>query len=128
MGRRILVADDNIDTRQILRALLTRSGYDVFLACDGREALNEFERVHPDLALIDVMMPELSGLEVCRAVKSIPHLRSVPVVIITAKTDASLKEESRSAGADAVLIKPFNPREIVGTIRKYFPPGSEERN
>ena len=113
---RILVADDLVENVDLLRRLLTREGYQVLVACDGEEALALVLREQPDLVLLDVLMPGMSGFEVCRLIKQSTETRFIPVVLVTALRDIEPRLEGINAGADDFLTKPFNAQELKARV------------
>ena len=114
---RILVADDVPDNIDLVIESLDGLPYEIITAVDGQEAVQKFKTGIPDLALLDVMMPKLSGIEVCRYIKATAARRFVPVVLLTAKTASEAKVEGLDAGADDYLTKPFDPFELQARIR-----------
>jgi diguanylate cyclase (GGDEF)-like protein len=112
----ILYADDHEEMRLMVKALLTSSGHEVGLVPDGRAALDAVQEREPDLLLLDVMMPRLSGLEACRAVKSNPFTARIPVLMLTAEGEIESKVEGFEAGADDYLAKPFDARELRARV------------
>jgi PleD family two-component response regulator len=112
----LLFADDNEDMRQMVRALLQPSGHEVGLAPDGPSALESIAQREPDLLLLDVDMPRMSGFEVCRLVKNNPFTSRIPVLMLTAEGDIDSKVEGFEAGADDYLAKPFDPRELRARV------------
>lgn len=120
MPKQILIIDDNEDTCQILTRLLTREGYGVTLAKNGKEGLQKSEHSPPDLILLDVMLPEINGFEVCRTIKDSPPLRSIPIFIMSAGIGPALQAQSLNIGAEAFLTKPLRPHELAAKIRGYF--------
>ena len=113
----VLVVDDEPGNVQLLKTLLTREGYSVVTACDGQEALEMVASAHPDLVLMDVMMPKLSGYAVCQEIKRNPATRLTPVVLITALHERERKIEGINAGADDFLTKPVDPHELKARAR-----------
>jgi diguanylate cyclase (GGDEF)-like protein len=113
----ILYADDHEEMRLMVRALLTSSGHEVGLVADGRAALDAVQEREPDLLLLDVMMPRLSGLDACRAVKSNPFTARIPVLMLTAEGEIESKVEGFEAGADDYLAKPFDARELRARVQ-----------
>ena len=109
----ILVVDDVAANRDLLEGYLVDLGYEVRQARDGREALDLTEAKEPDLVLLDIAMPRIDGLEVCRRLKTHPTRRLVPVVLITAATDRATKLKGLEAGADEFLTKPFDAQELL---------------
>ncbi len=114
---RVLVVDDLEANRRLLTALLEPLGYEILIAADGREALKQAERHPPDLILLDVMMPEVDGLEVCARLKSDPRTRLIPIVVITALHGEPEKLRAIEVGADDFLNKPFSKAELMARVR-----------
>lgn len=111
----IMIVDDISANIDILMELL--GGYEVSVAIDGTTAI-ELARTRPiDLILLDIVMPNLSGLEVCRTLKADPQTRSIPIIFITAKTDENSIEEAYDAGGDDYVSKPFKPREVLARVK-----------
>jgi putative two-component system response regulator len=114
---KVLVVDDEASNVRLLQALLTREGYDVVTACDGEEALGMVASVGPDLVVMDVLMPKLSGYDVCERIKQNPKTRLTPVVLITALDGREDKIRGINAGADDFLTKPVDPHELRARAR-----------
>jgi DNA-binding response OmpR family regulator len=112
----ILLADDEETLRILVHATIEDSGYAILEAADGKAALALALHYRPDLLVLDWMMPRLSGLDVLRAVRANPDLAHVPVIMLTARGQASDRELGKTAGADAYLVKPFSPLELLETI------------
>lgn len=115
-GAKILVADDNEGQRMLLEMLLSAGGHEVHTVEDGREALEYLKTETPDLAVLDVAMPHITGIDVCHRMKRVPRLKSVPVVILTGLTDERTKEMARMARADAVVTKPLEGKDFRATV------------
>ena len=113
---RVLVADDTESVRALFRKLLLAEGHDVIAVQDGAEALDAIEKQHPDIVLLDVQMPRLDGLEVCRRLKSDPATRLTPVVLVTGQSDMSDRIKGIEAGADEFLTKPVHPHELRARV------------
>ncbi|HET6866333.1 MAG TPA: response regulator [Solirubrobacteraceae bacterium] len=113
----ILVADDEEDLRELVTYRLSRSGYQVIGAGDGQEALELAAARTPDLMVLDVMMPKLDGYELTRRVRAEAALRSIPVILLTARSQESDIDRGFEVGADDYLKKPFNPDELVARVR-----------
>jgi len=113
----ILVADDEEDLRELVTYRLTRSGYQVIGAGDGLQALELAAERTPDLMVLDVMMPKLDGYELTRRVRAEAALRSIPVILLTARSQESDIDRGFEVGADDYLKKPFNPDELVARVR-----------
>jgi DNA-binding response OmpR family regulator len=113
VGATVLVADDERSTADLAKLYLGKEGYRVETATDGQEALDKAHEVHPDLVILDIMMPTLDGWEVCRRLRK---ERDTPIIILTARTSAVDKITGLELGADDYITKPFNPRELVARV------------
>lgn len=116
----ILVAEDLAGQRMVLDMLLSVEGYEVHMVEDGAEALEWLRDNTPDLAILDVRMPRLGGLEVCARMKRVSRLKDVPVLILTALKDAATLEASRMAAADAIIHKPLEGKDFRETIKSLL--------
>jgi len=112
----VLIAEDNPDMRALLSMILSRE-FRVRVASNGREALEALRESEPDLVLSDVMMPEVSGIELCKAIKECPETQAIPVVLVTSKAEREMKIEGLERGADDYVTKPFHPRELLARVR-----------
>lgn len=115
-SRLVLVAEDETDTARLVQLHLERRGWRVLLAPDGMTALDETVRVKPNLVILDVMMPRMDGLEVCRLLKSSPQTRHIPVLMLTALAELENKREGYRCGADEYMTKPFSLRELLDRV------------
>ena len=113
----ILVADDEASIRRILETRLSMEGYKVLPAADGIEALEIFESQHPDLIVLDVMMPKLDGYGVCQAVRKVSR---VPIIMLTALSDVTDRISGLEMGADDYMVKPFSSKELESRIRSIL--------
>jgi len=111
----VLIADDDPDIRMLVRLRLERSGYSVVAASDGLEALALAADCRPDLAILDVSMPHLSGVEVTRALRE--RAQHLPVILLTARAREADVAEGVEVGADAYVTKPFSPQELETRVR-----------
>ncbi|GAA5183375.1 response regulator transcription factor [Rugosimonospora acidiphila] len=118
MGQAILVVDDDPTVSDVVRRYLERAGYDVTLAGDGPAALTEFGRRQPDLVVLDLMLPGIDGLEVCRRLRS--RADEVPIVMLTALGEESDRVLGLQLGADDYVTKPFSPRELVLRVQSVL--------
>ncbi len=113
MDETVLIVEDEPDVVDLLRYHLRRAGFTVLVANSGPQGLDAVRASLPDVVVLDLMLPGLSGLEVCRAIKSDPALASVPVLMLTAKSEAKDRVKGLETGADDYVVKPFSPKEVV---------------
>ena len=111
---KIVVIDDEQSVREVVRAYLEKDGFTVFVAADGRDGLKLAERHQPDLIVLDLMLPDVSGEEICRDIRG---RSDVPILMLTAKASEDERIEGLLLGADDYLVKPFSPRELVARVR-----------
>lgn len=119
-GATVLVVDDIAANARLLQRLLARDGHHVLFAQDGEEALERVRRDHPDLVIMDVIMPTLDGFETCRRLKSDPETRLVPVVLITALQGSRERVRGLEVGADDFLSRPVNTAELTARVRSLL--------
>lgn len=112
--KKILVVDDEKPISDIVKFNLTKEGYEVFTAYDGEEAIEQVEEVHPDLILLDLMLPKMDGLEVCREIRK---KYDMPIIMVTAKDSEIDKILGLELGADDYVTKPFSNRELVARVK-----------
>ena len=112
-AEKILVVDDDDDILLIVQTILASAGYTVFLARNGREGVDAALQLQPDLILLDVMMPELSGWEVCTTLKNAPETRQIPVAMLTVKSEIRDLITGMQVGADDYVTKPFTRRRLL---------------
>jgi response regulator RpfG family c-di-GMP phosphodiesterase len=117
MNSRVLIVDDDADARALCRQILQQEGYDVSEACDGLEALAEVGYALPDVIVMDTLMPNLNGLECARQLKTDPATREVPIIMVSARTEAEDIEAGLGAGVDEYIVKPFRHREFALRVR-----------
>jgi DNA-binding response OmpR family regulator len=122
VSKRILVVDDEMYIVNILDFTLAGEGWEVVSATNGEDALRTLLKFEPDLVILDVMMPRIDGVEVCRAIKAREESADTPVIMLTAKDRDKDKEEALEAGADLYLTKPFSPKRLVQEIRNLLNP------
>jgi DNA-binding response OmpR family regulator len=118
--RKILIADDNENIREALTYLLEDEGYKLALARDGADTLKKVREFLPDILFLDIMMPEMNGYEVCRAIKNDPKLKDTYVIMLTAKGQVAEQERGKEVGADEYIVKPFSPMEILSKIKNIL--------
>ncbi|MBI3169548.1 MAG: response regulator [Chloroflexi bacterium] len=117
MNSTILIVDDNAGSREALESILGGQNYTLQMAEDGLQALEKADTLHPDLILLDVMMPDMDGFEVCRRLRSTPGLAEVPIILLTALDDTASRLEGIESGADDFISKPFNRQELRARVR-----------
>ena len=115
--KKILIVEDEFKISEVLEAYLRKEGYETFLAEDGQAALEKFQTVVPDMVILDLMLPKVSGEEVCRQIRKASN---TPIIMLTAKSLLDDKIEGLSMGADDYLTKPFSPRELIARIAALF--------
>ncbi len=114
VGKRVLVVDDDVKTVELVKLYLNRDGYRVLTAYDGVEALRLARESHPDLIVLDLMLPGLDGLQVCRTIRS---ESDIPIIMLTARTTDEDKLAGLGLGADDYVTKPFSPKELAARVR-----------
>jgi DNA-binding response OmpR family regulator len=112
----IVVVDDDADVRNLVALKLTGAGFTVHTAYDGSKALSVIERTRPDLVILDVAMPKVSGIEVCQRLRATMRTQTLPVIMLTARTHVRHEYEGLMAGADVYLTKPFSPRDLLAQV------------
>ncbi|MCM8529365.1 MAG: response regulator [Lentisphaeraceae bacterium] len=114
--KKIMVVDDEIDIRELIKFNLEKEGFDVVPVSDGETALEEARLRQPDLIILDVMLPGIDGVEVCFKLKSDSAYKSIPIVMLSAKSDESDQLVGLKIGADDYLVKPFSPKVLVAKV------------
>jgi phosphate regulon transcriptional regulator PhoB len=117
MSSRVLIVEDERDIRDLVVHHLKREGYQVSAASSGEEALRQVQAAPPDLVLLDLMMPAMDGLEVCRRLRQDPATAMLPIVMLTAKGDEVDRVLGLEIGADDYIVKPFSPKELLARVR-----------
>jgi two-component system, chemotaxis family, chemotaxis protein CheY len=116
MARTVLVVDDAAFMRMMIRDILTKEGYTIHEAVNGRDAVEKFDELHPDLVTMDITMPEMSGLDALRAIRE--HDPSARVLMVSAMGQQKMIVEALEAGAMDFLVKPFQPTKVLETVKK----------
>ena len=118
--KKVLLVDDDESLVGMLQTALSNSGYEVKKACSGAEALRLLEEFHPELILLDIGLPDISGLEILRQIRSHPATKEVIVILLTGSIGLEMKIEGFSTGANDYISKPVNPRELLLRIERFF--------
>ena len=121
-GGRILVVDDEPHIRRVLSAILGKSGFDVIMASDGSQGLDELGTEEVDLVILDLMMPGANGLEILSKIRSDPKRADTPVIILTAKGQDTDRDAALAGGANDFLTKPFSPKKLIARIQEILGP------
>jgi CheY-like chemotaxis protein len=118
---KILVVDDYVENVELLEELLTSSDYEVTTASDGDEALQRVEESHPDLILLDIMMPRMDGYQVCEALRAKEDTKEIPIIFVTAKTE--VKDWTHAifnVGVNSYITKPINPKKLLDKVKSVL--------
>jgi len=118
--KRILVVDDEVDLVETVRFSLELEGYDVLVAYNGEEALNQARKENPDLILLDLMLPKLDGYKVCRLLKFDERYKHIPILMLTAKIQEKDKATGMETGANEYITKPFEMDELMKKVKNYL--------
>lgn len=118
MAKTILVIDDSASLRQVVRMALTGAGYDVIEAGDGKSALALLDGRQINMAICDVNMPVMNGIEFVKAAKQLPTYKFLPILMLTTESQEEKKEQGKAAGAKAWMVKPFSPTQLVSAVSK----------
>ena len=117
----VLIVDDYVENVELLKELLTASGYDVTTAYDGDEALNKVKQQIPDLILLDIMMPKMDGYQVCEALRANDETKEIPIIFVTAKTE--VKDWTHAifnVGVNSYITKPINPKKLLDKVKSVL--------
>jgi DNA-binding response OmpR family regulator len=114
---RVLVVEDDRDIAELVERYLQKAGFAIELLSSGRDALKAIADRTPDLLILDLMLPHVDGLEICRAVRSEPRTAAIPIIMLTARADESERIVGLEIGADDYVAKPFSPNELVARVR-----------
>ena len=120
MPPKIFIIEDEKDIRDLLELYLKREGYEVQSAKDGETGLQKIAKERFDLIVLDLMLPQMGGLEICRILRSQPQTADLPVIMVTAKTEEADRIVGLEMGADDYITKPFSPREVVARVKALF--------
>lgn len=118
--RKILIADDEPDILEIVSYNLGKEGYDIYTAKDGNEAIERAKQLHPDLIILDIMMPKKTGVEVCQILRSQPIFQDTLIIFLTALSDEASQIKGLETGADDYVSKPISPKVLVSRVNALF--------
>lgn len=119
MAKKILIVDDEPDLLKVVVFRVRNSGYEVLTACDGKEALAMIEKEAPDLIFLDLRLPVIDGIEVCKKIKGSDKFKCIPVVLFTASI-GHIDEKFKESGADDYFLKPFESGDLLEKIKKFI--------
>ena len=117
---RVLIVDDDPDIQRLVSYNLSQAGFQVATASNGRTALETVQKTPPDLIILDIMMPDIDGMEVCRTLRQRENSRRIPIIMLTARGDEIDRVVGFELGADDYVMKPFSPRELVLRVKSIF--------
>jgi len=120
MAKKILIIDDEPDMLEILKFRLEKNGYKITTASSGEEGLKKAEKVNPDLILLDILLPGMSGLEVVKRMKKNRATKNIPIIMVTALISRDVKTEGLNNGAEYLISKPFDPAELLAEIKNVI--------
>ncbi len=120
MKRKILIVDDNADLIYVLQRLVQLVGYDFIVATNGKQAVDIAAAQLPDLITMDIMLPEMNGLEAARLIRQNPKTHSIPILALTAKVSFKDREECLHSGCDEYISKPYTPKQLVSRIERLL--------
>jgi len=120
LRKKVLIVDDERLTRAVLQHNVVLAGYDVMVAGSGKEAMEKIIDVTPDLIVVDLVMPDMNGFEMCRRIRSNKETTKTPVIVVSALQSQSDVEEAKISGANVYLTKPVKPEEFVSHIKKFL--------
>lgn len=121
MAKKILLIDDELDIVKLVESRLKINGYEVVVALDGQEALEKAREEKPDLILLDLMLPKLSGYKVCRMLKFDEKYKHIPIIMFTARVQENDEKLGFEVGADAYITKPFKPEVLLEKVKELLP-------
>jgi len=116
--KKILVVDDEPNILRLTTYRLEKLGYDILTAVNGKEAFDTIQNEKPDLVLLDLLLPVMSGIDVCKKAKNDEKLKQIPIILFTADSNTMTAERARKFGADDYITKPFDPNELTAKVKK----------
>lgn len=119
-SRKVLIVEDERDILQLVKMYFDKEGFRTFTAATGAEALRQVRSEHPDLMILDLMLPEIDGLEVCKKIRLTPQTATLPIIMLTAKSEESDTVVGLELGADDYVTKPFSPKALMARVKALF--------
>ncbi|MCK5267605.1 MAG: response regulator [Spirochaetes bacterium] len=120
MAKTIMTADDSRSIREMVSFTLKEAGYDVVDAQDGQEAMDKISKSHVDMLITDLNMPNINGIELIKKVRANAQYKFMPIIMLTTESHEKLKAEGRAAGATGWIVKPFDPEQLIGVVKKVL--------
>ncbi len=120
MGKVIMTADDSASIRQMVTFTLEQAGYSVVEAVDGKDAVNKLSSTKVDMLVTDLNMPNMNGLELIKEIRSRNEYKFIPIIMLTTESQAEMKQEGKAVGATGWIVKPFQPEQLVGVVKKVL--------
>ena len=120
MAKTILFVEDSASVSQVMKSTLTREGYDVILACDGKDALTKLDGSKIHLIISDVNMPNMDGLTFVKAAKQLPAYKFTPIIMLTTESQKEKVQEGKAAGVKAWIVKPFQPPQLLAAVAQLI--------
>lgn len=120
MAHSIMTADDSSSVRQMVSFTLNQAGYDVVEAVDGQDALSKLDSSPVNMLITDLNMPNMDGIELIRQLRARSQYKFMPIIMLTTESQASKKQEGKSAGATGWIVKPFKPEQLLGVVKKVL--------
>lgn len=118
--KKILIVDDERLTRAVLQHDVILAGYDVMVASNGKEAMQKIREVTPDLIVVDLVMPDMNGFEMCRRIRSNEQTKKTPVIVVSALQSQADIQEAKASGADVYLTKPIKPKQFINQVKEFL--------
>lgn len=119
-AKKILVVEDEVTNQEVAEIILKNQGYDVIIANNGQEGIEKAVEEHPDLIIMDILMPVLDGLTATRQLKADPRTKDIPIITVTAKASSSDKSAAQAAGSEGFLAKPYRNRALAEIVRSFI--------
>jgi len=121
LRKKILIVDDEKLMRSLLQRNVVLAGYDVIVGSNGTEALKALEETTPDLIVVDLVMPDMNGFELCRRIRNNERTKKTPIIVVSALQGESDVADAKNSGADVFLTKPIKPAEFIDHVKKFLP-------